>query len=129
VPEEEADPAGVAEMETGAYEGEGTATTWVGTTLFSTGDAVVVRARVFDQSEQPISNATVEIEIGGPERVTFVSAPSDANGWAEIVWKTRAPAGNAAGTVAGTYSATTKNVTVSGYAWDGVGTSVVFLIQ
>jgi hypothetical protein len=129
VPGEEADRAGVAEMETGYYDGEGDASTWVGSTLFAAGDAVVVRARVFDESEMPIADATIEILIAGPERVTLESGPSDANGWAEVTWSTEAPAENDAGTVAGTYSAVTKKVTVPGYTWDGAGTSVVFLIQ
>jgi hypothetical protein len=125
----EADRAGVAEMETGSYDGEGAASSWVGSTLFTAGDAVVVRARVLDESEMPIADATVEILIAGPQRVALESGPSDADGWAEVTWSTTAAEGDQAGTVADTYSAVTKNVKVSGYVWDGVSTSVVFLVQ
>ena len=78
----------------------------------------------------PISNATVEIQIGGPETASLNSNPSDADGWAEASWGTQSPNKKGqGGTPPGTYTASTTNVTATGYHWDGVTTSTTFTIQ
>jgi hypothetical protein len=82
-----------------------------------------------DESLVPVANATVEILITGPETTTLTSGPSDATGWAEATWSTRAPGKRKPGTTPGTYTATTKSVTASGYDWDGVTTSTGFTIN
>jgi hypothetical protein len=125
------DPAGVDLMDTGYYEGKGNNKTWMHSTTFTAGDSVTIRAQVLDRATgQPISNATVEITIGGPETVTLNSNPSDADGWAEATWNTQKPNRRGqGGTTPGTYTATTTNVTASGYHWDSVTSSVTFTIQ
>jgi hypothetical protein len=90
----------------------------------------VIRARVKDANGVPISNATVEITVGGPETLTMNSNPSDADGWAEATWQTQKPNKKGqGGTAPGSCIATTTNVTASGYHWDSVKTSASFTIQ
>jgi hypothetical protein len=123
--------AGVETMETGYYSGKGANKTWMPASTFTAGDSVTIRSLVLDRvTGLPISNATVEITIGGPEAVTLNSNPSDADGWAEATWNTQKPNKRGqGGTTPGTYTATTTNVTASGYHWDSVTTSVTFTIQ
>jgi hypothetical protein len=123
--------AGVTQMVTGIYTGKGQNKTFQEQISFNAGDSVVVRALVVDQDTGlPISNATVEITIGGPETVTLNSNPSDADGWAEATWNTQKPNKRGqGGTTPGAYTATTTNVTASGYHWDSVTTNVTFTIQ
>jgi hypothetical protein len=65
--------------------------------------------------------------ISGPENATVTSEPSDANGIAEASWRTSAPKKNGSGgTTPGSYTATTSDVTATGYTWDGVATSAGF---
>jgi hypothetical protein len=72
----------------------------------------------------------VEVTVGGPESVVLNSGPSDADGWAEATWNTQAPNKKGlGGTTVGSYTATTSNVTVSGYHWDMVTTSAIFSLQ
>jgi hypothetical protein len=129
------DPAGVDLMQTGLWTGKGKNQQFVTGDSFAAGDTVVVRAQVHDGVDEnnnpiPIANATVEITIGGPETVTLNSNPSDADGWAEANWQTRAPnRKGAGGTATGSYTATTTNVTGSGYDWDSVTTGTTFTLQ
>jgi hypothetical protein len=124
------DPAGVDMMGTGYWTGKGKNRQFVTTDVFSAGDGVVIRARVADAGGNSISNATVEIVIGGLETVTLNSNPSDTDGWAEATWQTQRPKKTGSGgTAIGTYNASTTNVTASGYHWDGVTTSTTFNIQ
>ena len=118
-------------METGTYTGKGKTKTFSIQTAFSPGEIVTVRARVVDRSTGlPISNAGVEMVIGGPESTTLNSGPSDADGWAEVTWQTQAPNRKGqGGTTTGDYTATVTGVTASGYVWDGVTTSATFTIQ
>ncbi len=118
------DPAGVTWIETGIYTGKGKAQTYNTQSVFNPGDGVVIRTTVMDGiTGLPLPNATVDLLITGPEALTLITAPSDANGIAEIVWQTKAPRKNNPGTSIGSYTIQTKNVTVSGYHWDGVITS------
>jgi hypothetical protein len=125
------DPVGVSTMETGIYTGKGKNQTFTLQAIFNAGDAVVIRGRVLDGvTGLPISNATVEITIGGPETVTLNSNPSDADGWAEATWGTQSPNRKGqGGTAPGSYTATVTNVTASGYHWDSVTTSATFTMQ
>jgi hypothetical protein len=120
---------GVSTMETGIYTDKGKSKIFTPTATLNAGDAVVIRALVLDESDQPVSNATVEIVIGGPETVNLNSNPSGASGWAEATWQTKAPGKKNPGTTPGDYTATTTNVTASGYNWDSVTTSTTFSIQ
>ena len=119
---------GVTQMETGIWSGKGGNKTFSVTATFSAGDTVTIRALVLSGST-PVSNATVAIQIGGPEQVSLNSNPSGADGWAEASWSTKAPGRRNPGTTPGTYTASTTNVTASGYNWDGVTTQTTFTIQ
>jgi hypothetical protein len=124
------DPAGVSAMETGIYTGKGNAKTYTPQTIFNAGDGVVIRATVLDGATGlPLADATVELLITGPESLTLVTGPSDANGIVEAEWQTKAPRKNNPGTALGDYTVQTKNITATGYHWDGVTTSTTFTIQ
>ncbi|HEY5668827.1 MAG TPA: hypothetical protein VIS10_02440, partial [Anaerolineales bacterium] len=78
----------------------------------------------------PVANATVNLQISGPENVSLTSQPSDTNGMVEVSWQTVAPNKRGqGGTTTGTYTVTVTNVTATGYTWDGVTTSTTFTIQ
>jgi hypothetical protein len=122
-------PVGVDLIKTGLLSGKGKNKQFVETSSFSPGDAIVVRAHVVD-GVTPVSNATVEITIGGPETVTLNSGPSTADGWAEATWNTQAPNKRGqGGTTPGSYTATTTNVTATGFHWDSVTTSTSFTLS
>jgi hypothetical protein len=124
------DPAGVSTMETGIYTGKGKAKTFQAQTTFNAGDGVVIRTYVVDNvTGLPLANATVDLLITGPETLTLVTGLSDANGVAEVTWQTKAAGKRNPGTTPGNYTVQTKNVTATGYHWDGVTTSVTFTIQ
>ena len=124
------DPAGVDMMEIGLWTGKGKNQQFVLTDIFAQGDSVVVRAHVTDANGIPVANATVEITIGGPQTTSLNSNPSGTDGWAEATWQTQSPNRKGqGGTTPGGYTASTTNVTVSGYHWDGVTTSTTFTIQ
>ncbi len=121
--------AGVDQMQAGYWSGKGKNQTWSPSPI-PAGQTVVIRARVLDrETSLPISNATVEITIGGPETVTHNSGPSDVDGWAEATWQTKAAGRKQPGTTPGDYTATVSDVTASGYNWDSVTTSATFTIQ
>lgn len=125
------DPAGVTTIETGIYVGKGPAKTYTPQTTFNAGDTVVMHAYVVDRATGlPLAGATVDLLVTGPETLTLTSGPSDAAGIAEAVWPTKAPGKkNQPGTTPGAYTVETKNVTATGYHWDGVTTSTAFTIQ
>jgi hypothetical protein len=124
------DPAGVSTMETGIYTGKGNAKTFQAQTAFNAGDGVTIRTYVVDHTTGlPLAGATVDLLITGPETLTLVTGPSDANGMAEAIWQTKAAGKRTSGTTPGDYTAQTKNVTATGYHWDGVITSTSFIIQ
>ena len=96
---------------------------------FVPGDSIVFRATVTNSSGAPLPNATVRISVAGPQTMTVLTGPSDANGIADGIWKTSAPSRKSAGTPAGTYTGTVSGVTASGSVWDGTATAVTFRIQ
>jgi hypothetical protein len=124
-----------ATLATGRYEttgkGKTKVITFVTTTIFSVGDGVTVRATVLDEATGlPVPNATVNIDITGPQAASLSTGPSDGNGVAEVTWQTQAPNRKGqGGTTPGNYTATTSNVTASGYIWDGVMTTTAFTLQ
>ena len=124
------DPAGVSFLETGIYTGKGNARTYTAQTTFAPGDGVVIRTYVVDNvTGLPLADATVDLLITGPESLTIITGPSDAAGIAEATWQTKAPKRNDPGTTTGNYTVQTSNVTAAGYHWDGVQTSITFIIQ
>jgi hypothetical protein len=126
---------GVSAIETGRYEttgkGKDKVTIFVVTGTFSPGDGVVIRAIVTDASTGlPLSNATVEIRIDGPESLTLTAGPSDGDGIATVTWQTEAPNKRGqGGTTPGTYTVTVTSVSAAGYAWDEVMATTTFTIQ
>ena len=127
--------AGVIEpLETGKWvtegKGKNATTTFVLTNSFVAGDEVVIRGTVEDETGTPVSGATVNITIAGPESAELSSAPSDAAGSFEVTWVTTAPnkKGNG-GTTTGAYSATVSGLTASGFSWDGVATTISFAVD
>jgi hypothetical protein len=124
------DPAGVSSLETGIYTGKGNNKIYTLQTTFNAGDGVVIRVYVVDGvTGLPVADATVDLLITGPESLTLVTGPSDANGMAEATWNTQAPKRNNPGTAIGGYTVQTANVTAAGYHWDGVQTSSAITIQ
>jgi hypothetical protein len=122
---------GVDSVTTGVYEttgkGKNKTTTFVASNTFSRGDTVVVRAVVVDSNGLPISGATVDLSVTGPETVTLTIGQSDADGVAEASWTTSASNkhGNG-GSSTGTYTATVTGVTGT---WDGVAASTTFTLN
>jgi hypothetical protein len=128
-------PAGVDQMETGylmvSGKGGNKTTTYISSTNISLGDTVVIKTRVIDVSSgQPLSGASVDLEISGPESATVLSGHSDESGIATAEWSTSTPnrKGNG-GTLPGSYSATVTGVSAGGYTWDGTMTSTTFTLQ
>jgi hypothetical protein len=126
--------AGVDTLITGRYETSGKGkkqiTVFVDTASFNTGDEIVIRAHVIDQDTGlPLANATVDLEISGPE-TNSLSAASDSDGIAEISWQTEEPNKRGqGGTTPGSYTATVVGVTAAGYSWDGIMRSTGFSLQ
>ena len=122
-------------LATGRYEttgkGKTKVITFVTTSSFSVGDEVTIRATVLDEATGlPVPNATVNIDITGPQAASLTTGPSDGNGVAEATWQTQAPNRKGqGGTTPGSYTATTTDVTASGYTWDGVMTATAFNLQ
>jgi hypothetical protein len=125
--------AGVTEMVTGRYVDIGTKKNpniiFELADAFTAGEEVVIRATVAENGV-PLSGATVNIAITGPEAHDLTTGTSDSNGIAEVTWQTQAGRRNKPGTTPGTdYTATVTNVTATGYSWDGVTTNTPFIIQ
>jgi len=123
-------PASASAIETGIYTGKGNNKTFSLQTTFSPGDEVVFLILVVDNATGlPLTDATVDLLITGPESLALTSGTSDAAGVAEALWKTKSPGKKTPGTTPGTYTIQVKAVTASGYHWDGVSTSQTFIIQ
>jgi len=120
---------------TGKYVTTGTkknkVTTFMQTPTFKQGEGVIIRAHVIDLSTQtPVSNATVQITISGPQTLVLTSGPSNSNGTAEVQWNTSAPnKRGVGGTLPGSYTATVTSVSASGYTWDGTRADVSFTLE
>lgn len=122
---------GVDSLATGKYVTSGKrnpVTTFSPTASFTRGDSIVFRAHV-KNSTSSVANATVQILISGPQSQTLTTGPSDSNGNAEVQWKTQAPPKRGTGgTPSGSYTATIKGVTATGYVWDSAEKSQVFTL-
>ena len=126
---------GVSSLQTGKWvksgKGKSATTTFVLTSSFTQGDGVVIRATVLDEAGSPVPNATVVIDVTGPEsHLGLTTGPSNANGIAELTWQTQAPNKRGqGGTAKGSYTAKTSGVTATGYTWDGIATSIGFSVN
>jgi hypothetical protein len=125
----------VASLETGYYErtgkGKNQTVTWVPSSSFTVGQAVVVRALLVEtETGLPVEGATMTIDVVGPEAATLTSTSSGPDGFAEATWQTQSPnkKGNG-GTTTGAYDATVTDVTAAGHSWDGAPLSVPFTLQ
>jgi hypothetical protein len=131
----QAQNVGVDSLQTGKWvtegKGKNATTTFVVTSDFTQGDGVMVRATVLDEAGAPLPDATVLIDITGPEsHFGLTTGPSDADGIAELTWQTQAPGKRGqSGTETGSYTATVRGVTAAGYTWNGVATSAGFSVQ
>jgi hypothetical protein len=122
--------AGVSSMLTGLLSGKGKNQVFAETTLFAQGDEIIIRMIVSDSSGNPVPDATVTVDIAGPESRSLTSSPSGADGTAEASWNTSTPNRKGqGGTPTGDYTATTGDVSATGYTWDGIATSTGFTIQ
>lgn len=120
---------GVNSVQVGSYSGKGNNVTFTATSIFNAGDDVIILAQVMDESDQPISGATVSMMISGPESKEL-TAISGETGVAELTWQTQAAKRKGGdGTALGDYSATTTAVVAEGYSWNGVPVSVNFTLQ
>jgi len=125
--------AGVSTLETGKWvttgKGKDKTTTFLLTADFLQGDEVVFRARITDESGQPIANATFELTVSTPESLIVTSAASDATGVATAAWVTQAPDRRGkGGTATGAYVATVSGLNAASYHWDGVAVQAGFNI-
>ena len=59
----------------------------------------------------------------------LLTDPSNAEGWAEATWQTKAPGKKNPGTPTGNYTVETRGITAAGYHWDRVTTNTTFTIQ
>lgn len=122
-------------IQTGKLEktgkGKTATTTFVITSSFAQGDQIVIQVYVADVSTGlPVPNATVGIEITGPESTTLTAGPSTNDGLAEAAWQTQTPNKRGqGGTSLGTYTATITGIDAAGYTWDGQVLSTTFTIQ
>jgi hypothetical protein len=127
--------AGVNTLQTGKWvksgSGKNATTSFVLTNSFTQGDGVVIRATVLDEAGVAVPNATVVIDITGPEsHPGLTTGPSNANGIAELTWQTQTPNKRGqGGTAKGSYTAKTSGVTATGYTWDSIATSVDFSVN
>jgi hypothetical protein len=116
-------------IETGIITGKGKSATFTLQSVFVQGDEVIFRIQIVDQDSAPVEGATVTVAIIGPENLSVVSAPSDANGIAEARWNTSSPNRKGqGGTATGGYTATTGLVEAAGHTWDGVESTASFEI-
>ncbi|MHC4257698.1 MAG: fibronectin type III domain-containing protein [Planctomycetota bacterium] len=101
------------------------------TDSFAAGDLITVQAYVADVSTGlGIGNATVSIEITGPETTTLTAGPSDNDGLAQATWQTQSPNKKGqGGTSTGNYTATITGIDAAGYTWDAQALSAAFTIQ
>ncbi len=119
--------AGVDYIDTGFWQGKGKNQTFVLTGIFNQGDEIIFQAYVVDQDLLPVEGAVVDLNITGPTNTSVITVPSDAAGLAEGSWKTTNKGGSK--TPLGGYTATTANVTATGYIWNGSMTATAFTIQ
>lgn len=126
--------AGVTEMVAGRYVDIGTKKNpniifEPATTPYTPGEEVVIQATVLDENGVPLSGATVDVAITGPEALNLTTGASDNNGIAEATWQTQAGKGKKPGTKTGQYTAKVTNVTATDYSWDSVQKSATFTIE
>jgi len=119
--------AGVVSLVTGKYVKKTTNLTQA--SLFTRGDSIVFRSTIRNAGGQPVPNATASIAVTGPQSMTILTGPSDANGIADGIWKTSAPSRKSTGTPVGTYTGKVYGVTASGYVWDTTATTVTFTLK
>ena len=98
---------------------------------FTQGDTVVIRVLVIDATTGlPLSGASANVGISGPETATVATGTSGADGWVEASWKTSTPnRKGTGGTTLGTYSLVVESANLGGYTWDGQSPGIQVVIQ
>jgi len=126
--------AGVSTITTGSVvksgKGKNATEQFVVSDSFNAGDTVVIRLLVDDEAGSPVADATVQLNISGPESVGLVSSGSGPDGIAEASWATDAPnrKGNG-GTATGTYTIAVTGIESPGHDWDGVTTTTTITLN
>ena len=126
--------AGVSTITTGSVvkSGKGKHATeqFVASNSFSAGDNVVIRLLVDDAAGSPVTGATVQLTVSGPENANLVSSGSGPDGIAEASWATNAPnrKGNG-GTASGTYTITVSGLESPGHDWDGTAATTTITLN
>jgi hypothetical protein len=126
--------AGIVEPLSGRWitegKGKNATRTFVMTTGFVQGDEIFFQAKIIDESGLPVSGATFDLGIAGPESIRITSTSSDNTGLAEASWNTQSPnKKGVGGTAVGSYVATISGLTASGYNWDEIAVQVSFTIE
>jgi hypothetical protein len=124
----------VSTIESGKWvttgKGKNQVTEFVATTAFTPGDEIVFNVTVVDAATGlPVSGAHVDLAVSGPETTSLSTDPADENGIALVTWVTDPGKGNQPGTPTGSYSISVTGVTAAGYDWDGVSTTLAFILQ
>ena len=125
--------AAVVTLQTGKWvregKGKNATETFVLTTEFVQGDTIVFQAQVIDETGSPVSGASYDLQLTGPESTTLTSNASNNAGTGEANWGTAEPnKKGVGGTAIGYYQATVSGLSASGYGWDGQTIQVSFSI-
>jgi len=127
--------ATITNVVSGTYREEGKnknkVTTFVPTDNLNSGDTFVLMLNINENTTgSPVSNASLDILIQGPETVQTSSTKSDMSGLVTFTWKTSAPNKKGLnGTTPGVYTATVTNVRSDDYVWDGGIVNITFSVQ
>jgi hypothetical protein len=126
--------AGIEEPASGRWitegKGKNATRTFVITTEFVQGDEILFQAKIVSDTGSPLSGATFDLGIAGPESTRIISTSSDSTGLAEATWNTQNPnKKGVGGTAVGSYVATISGLTASGYNWDGLVVQMSFTID
>ena len=111
-------------------KGKNATETFIKTTELVQGDRIIFQAQIADENGSPISNASYELSISGPESNSISGTSSGNTGFSEATWATQSPnRKGVGGTTVGSYVAAVNGLTAGGYTWDAVMLEVSFSIS
>ena len=105
--------------------------TFVTGTTFTAGDTIMIKVQIVDASTRlPLSGASADLLIEGPETISLSTGNSGPDGWAEAAWSTSSPnrKGNG-GTLPGIYSIVAVDAKLGGYSWDGQSPTISITLE